>query len=382
MTAFVDAIGHVVLPNVPPAVRLAPERRDTRPFAWAGAATKSQDVAPAIVRSDFLMSTLEARGALPAAGCAKLRAVAGYKDLGWTMYTRSDRLGPVSPSLPARAGEIIILCHGWLATREIWQTLAIALARDNADALVLVPDVSGFGDSQWDQPTREQLSPFGLSRLLKAWLELVGLRSHPGVLVGHSASGMGILAPDAHDIGDKLVRLTLNPALPEHAPAARRGWWLAAKTFELTARWRWLHRFVAWLFERPGKVVPGASIEQRREHRAQFERTPPLFQAGLLRALVKVKLPPDALAGVEVVYGAHDPLLPRDCAERAIGLLGGSRDRAHLLASGGHVPQLWTPGDPEGAQRNLNELVAIISHVLLSAVDAVATSTLALSRTV
>jgi hypothetical protein len=92
-------------------------------------------------------------------------------------------------------------------------------------------------------------------------------------------------------------------------------------------------------------------------------------------------LPKNALKGVELIYGARDPVLPRAAAERAVAELGGSRDHAHLMASGGHNPHIKVTSDPEGSQRNQAELVQIIGAVLLSAVDASGSSTLALSQT-
>jgi serine/threonine protein kinase len=382
MDAFVAAIGDVVLLNVPPAVRLAPERRSTGPFAWAGAAARSVEVAPAIMRADFKLSMLEAAGTLPAAAVAKFRAATGYTELAWSLYARSDRLGPLSPSLPARTSEIIVLCHGWMASREVWHNLAVALSRDNADVMVLVPDVNGFGDSRLDAPTPEQLAPPSLSRMLMAWLGLIGLGDLPGVVVGHSMSGLGMITADRATMGDRLARIALTPAIFPLAPKVRFAWRVIALLIGWSARLGWLRRLLGWLMVQPNEVTPGLSREQRAAAGREFKRANPRQLAQIANGMIDAQLAPDSLHGVELVYGSRDPVLPRPVAERAVEVLGGSRDRAHLMASGGHVPHMWIDGDPEGSQRNLNELVAIIGAVLLSASEAVATSTLAITRTI
>ncbi|MGZ3407938.1 MAG: serine/threonine-protein kinase, partial [Polyangia bacterium] len=150
MDDFVARLRAVELPDVAPAVRLAPERRALAPYAWAGSAHRVDEPAPAIGRADFRLSDLETRGLLPTDACAKFRAETGYADFGWTLYARTDRLGPIGASTLARVSELVVLLHGWACTRVVWHDLALAICRDNADAIVLVPDVNGFGESRMD----------------------------------------------------------------------------------------------------------------------------------------------------------------------------------------------------------------------------------------
>ncbi|MCA1663087.1 MAG: hypothetical protein LC659_02230, partial [Myxococcales bacterium] len=136
------------------------ERRQLSPFGWAGNARRVDEPAPAIGRADFRLSDLETRALLPDDACAKF--------------------GPIGASAAARASELIVLLHGWACTRTVWHELALAICRDNADALVLVPDVNGFGESRLDAATVEQLRPKALGSAILYWLSLMGLRDLPG----------------------------------------------------------------------------------------------------------------------------------------------------------------------------------------------------------
>src|SRR4051794_26096305 len=142
MDDFVSHLQEVALHDVPPAVRLAPERRLLQPYAWAASAHRVDEPAPAIARADYRLSELASRSLLPAEACARFSAETGYADFGWSLYARTDRLGPIDPSTLSRAAELVVLLHGWACTRIVWHDLALAICCDNADAVVLVPDVN------------------------------------------------------------------------------------------------------------------------------------------------------------------------------------------------------------------------------------------------
>jgi serine/threonine protein kinase len=378
MAAFVAALRAVPLDDVPPAVRMAPERRVVTPFAWAGNAHRVEEPAPAIGRADFRLSQLEAAGLLPAAACADFRARTGYADFGWALYARTDRLGPMGPSVLARAGELVVFLHGWLWTREIWHDLALAVCRDNADAVVLVPDINGSGESSFAPTvTRAQLRPDALGHAVLDWLSLVGLRELPGVLVAHSMSSLALLMVDQAAFGRRLTRITITPAVMELVPFQR---WLArfvALLLALAARSRLMHWLCGWITALPSSG-PGLSREQLLTMKRELLRVPPAILSKIARGIADARLPAGALRGVEVVFGDRDPTHPHRVRDVAIARFDGSHDRMHRMASGGHYPHIASHEHPEWSARNQDELVRIIGSVLLSSVEGAVDSTLAL----
>jgi pimeloyl-ACP methyl ester carboxylesterase len=381
MDAFVAELEAVALRDVPPVVRVAAEKRSTQPFAWLAHPTATSAAAPAMVRAVYSLSSLQAAGAISAAAAERFRAETGHADFAWTLWARSDRLGPLGPSLAARAGELVVLLHGFLGTRAVWDDLAPPLCRDNADAVVLAPDVNGFGGSPFSSPDAAHVSAQSLGLATTAWLRLVGLDGLPGVVVGHSMAGLGVLAAGPQAFGPKIQRVALTPAIFQITPLNRFAWRLNTALCRLAMRWRWVFLLLAWMISKPNAATKPLSKEQLLGFRREFERVSLAMLARFNDVMVNLVLPDDALAGVELIYGAKDPVLPKKYGEKAVARLGGSRDHAHLMASGGHNPHMISTGDPVGSQRNQSELTQIIGAVLLSAVDAAGSSTLALSQT-
>ncbi len=377
MDELVAQLQSIELPDVAPAVRLAPERRVLAPFAWASRAHRVDEPAPAIGRADFRLSELEAHGQLAADACAKFRAETGYADLGWALYARTDRLGPLGASTLARASELVVLLHGWGCTRAVWHDLALAICRDNADAIVLVPDVSGFGESPMPSPTAKQLEPKALGSATLYWLSLIGVRDLPGALVGHSMSGLNLTMLAPAQLGDRLARIAVTPAFMEVVPWQRFVMRMGSLLLALGARSglaRWL---VGRLLSLQAFNAPGVSREDRLMMMRNVVAAPMRVLSMLARAILTARLPPTALRGIELVFGQQDPLQPTAAQQRLVTLFGGDRDRVHLMGSGGHFPHLKFADHPEWSARNQDELVRIIGAVLLSATEGAVVSTLA-----
>ncbi len=379
MDDLVAARQAIELPDVPPAVRLASERRIVQPYAWAAAAHRVDEPAPAIGRADFRLSDLEARALLPADACAKFRAETGYADFGWAVDARTDRLGPMSASTLARAAELVVLLHGWGCTRAVWHDLALALCRDNADAVVLVPDVSGFGESRMPSPTPKQLEPKALGSATLYWLSLLGLRDLPGALVGHSMSGLNLAMLSPQQVGDRLARVAITPAFMEVVPRQRFVMRLGAMLLAVAGRSRLARWLVARLLSLQAFSAPGVSRQDRLMMMRNVVGAPLRILSVLATAIVTARLPPKALRGVELVFGAQDPLQPARAQQKVVALFGGDRDRVHLMGSGGHFPHLPFVDHPEWSARNQDELVRIIGAVLLSSTEGAVASTLAVS---
>jgi pimeloyl-ACP methyl ester carboxylesterase len=363
--ALLQRLASVPLPEVEAAVRLAPERRPVAPLLWSGAPSRVAQVGPAIARADYRLSEIEAAFAMPAEGARKFRESTGYAELGWSIYGRTDRLGPLGPFALARAGEIVVLLHGWLCTRELWHDMAMALVRDQPDALVLVPDLAGCGESRFGEVTDEQLQPRALGAMVMRWLGLLGLRELPGVLCGHSMAGLAILTIDPALLGDRLARVTLTPALMELVPLQRAIGLSAARLVELSVRLPRLRRAIDALVGNP-LTAPGLGHDIRHTMKREFARATPHVVATLARAVCNLRMGPRALEGVEVVLGERDPTLPRRVDAAMLARFGCSPDRFHMMASGGHLPHLSDVNHPEWTARNQDELVRIIASVLLS----------------
>src|SRR5262249_39065073 len=101
-------------------------------------------------------------------------------------------------------------------SRESWSPVAPSVARDNAQALVIAVDHSGFGDARFAEatPRPEHASPRGVCNLLMAWLELLGVRDLPTVLVGHSFGGASLLTVRDDELGERISRLAITPVFP------------------------------------------------------------------------------------------------------------------------------------------------------------------------
>ena len=375
---FVARLAAVPLPDVPPAVRMAPEKRVLSPFAWAAGAHAVDEPAPAIGRAQFRLSDLMVQLHINHDATAQFRAATGYDEFGWSLYARTDRLGPIGASTLARASELVVLLHGWAGTRAVWHDLALAVCRDNADALVLVPDVHGFGESRFGAPTSAQLEPEPLGRAVLSWLSLIGLRDLPGVLVGHSMSGLAIVALDPAELGARLQRIALTPALMEVVPLQRTLARVGAALLALGARNRFFRRVCGWISGSPLFAPPGLPPEELAAMTRAVMAAPMATLAVMLRHVIGARMRPTALRGVEIVFGDRDPTHPRSAQDRALRLLGGDLDRVHRMGSGGHHPHLPVLDHPEWSARNQDELVRIIGSVLLSSTEGAVASTLAI----
>jgi hypothetical protein len=376
---FVAALAAIELHDVAPAVRLAPERRELAPFAWANNPNRRDEPAPAIGRADYRLSELEAAGLLPAAACAQFRALTGHADFGWALYARTDRLGPVGPSTLARAGELVVFLHGWLWTREVWRDLAVAVCRDNAEAVVLVPDVHGFGESQFGPappgPSDAQVSPAGLGRAAVAWVQLVGLAGLPGVLVGHSMSALALLTVEPTALGGRMARIAITPALLELVRSQRWIGYFGAWLLRRAVRSPLIRRLCGWIASRPS-LAPDLDRAHREAMRRGLLLAAPAVLSAMILGMVRFRAGPKALAGVEVVVGRHDPTHPPRLHSVALARFGGDPDRLHRMAAGAHYPHLPLERHPEWTARNQDELVHIINQTLVAATSAAA-STLA-----
>ncbi|RMH40013.1 MAG: hypothetical protein D6689_15060 [Deltaproteobacteria bacterium] len=371
LAEFTAKLADIDLSAFAPPQRLARDVRIAAPFAWAARTVGSDRPAPDIARVDYRLSVLDAAGELPADRVAAFRARSGYADFGWTAYGRPGRLGALDrPHAYARASELYVLLHGWAGTRAVWETTAQALCRDNAEAIVLVPDVAGFGETRYAtrKPDPEFVGPRGIVLGVLAWLDLLGLGEIPTVLVGHSMLATGLMAIRDDELGPLRSRVAVTPVFPfcdkVQRRRIRRGEWLIRTLAWFPPLYRYVARKEA--FEADcGQDVP---VRYREDTYHNFVAVGPSILRRTLAALGRTEFARgDQLRRCEVVIGARDPWCPEDVARTALEALEFPAGRYHLMAAGGHLPQIESESHPEWTARNQDDLVRIISNVVVEA---------------
>jgi serine/threonine-protein kinase len=207
VVAFADALRAIDLGALAPAVPLAREVRDAAPFGWCRGARRTSAVGHDIMRADYLVSELP--------GGRALLDRFGYAEIGFAIFGRAARLGPITePAAFARASEVIFLHHGVCGTREVWRHVAAACCRANGQAIVVAPDCFGFGETEFADPrgpTEEQMRPETQPRLALAILALLGCERVTTVLVGHCAGATALLAASESSLPPNVHRVAITP---------------------------------------------------------------------------------------------------------------------------------------------------------------------------
>jgi alpha-beta hydrolase superfamily lysophospholipase len=367
---FATALRGLDVTHAPAPQRLLPEIRLKKPYAWVGHHEACVELAPSISRADYKLSTLEAAGVISAAAARALRDRTGLADFGWAVVGRTDRLGVLTdPGAYARAGELVILVHGGMSTRESWMEVAAHVAQGNGQTLVFVPDLSGYGVTRFERrfPSRKQIGPHGTVDAILAWIELVGVRDLPLVLVGHSLGGLALLTAKDDTLGARAWRVAVGPVLPTLDWRQRIGLRLLVTMLPFA----WIPGFkrlmgnAAFLWSRPARAY---TIEERKRMVDAFMTLPILT---LVRGAAEyARAEPAAREQLErcaVVLSEADPVAPIERMQRALAKLEFPAHQIHRLVSQGHMPHGHTTSHPEWTQRNIIELVAIIDHSLVAA---------------
>jgi pimeloyl-ACP methyl ester carboxylesterase len=343
--------------------RLLPEQRERAPFAWAAAPLGGGEVAAEIERRDFRLSAL----AVDPASVDEFRRASGFGEMGWSVYGRTSWLGPIGdPAAFARATEVVVLLHGMFGTRAIWDETAQQICRDNGHTLVLVPDLHGCGETRYAQawPDAHKIAPPAQIAAVQKWIELLGIRELPVVLIGHSMSGAAVLSASDDQLSPNVYRVALAPVFPAVFPAQRWGMvivsWLITLLGWSTLMYRWMARKGAY----SRQAAAYTEIERQRAYRTALECTPGSVSR-LARELAKtVPAPRERLERALVILIEDDPLLPERYAQAALRGLGLPEDRVFRLISGGHSPYIESEAHPEWRARNVREIVGLIESVL------------------
>jgi hypothetical protein len=374
---FADALGAIELGDAAPAWRLAPEARSTRPFGWLAGAHRVTRVAADIERADYRLRDLVARGLLPRDAIEAFLRDRGYGDLGFSVWASTARLGPLTdPKLMARAAELAFLLHGWTGTREVWRLVAAAVCRDNAQVVVITPDLHGFGESQFaGVPTKAQVEVGALAHTVEALRHLLGLAEIPVALVGHSMAATSLLAIDDADIGPHVSRVVINPVLVSHDARLRRRLRILAT---MTAAGGWIpsvrRKIVRWV----GHNDPNLSVltEEARESfiRESLRMPGPVF-AKLLSAFRSSPPKIGRQRRLAILACLDDDWIDEHALDRAAADIGLESVQIHRAASGGHNPHVELADHPEWTARNIDQIVRVIDSMLITAREMTVVST-------
>jgi alpha-beta hydrolase superfamily lysophospholipase len=375
MAAFGDALAALDLGGAAATVRTAELRRAPDPYPWSAAPRGREALGPALVRGDYRLRELAACGRLEPARVERFLDGAGLAELGFSIYASTPRLGDLDdPDLLARVTEVIVLCHGSFCSRRWWRLVAPGLCRDHALALVLVPDLHGFGDSAFaGTPTPEQASLRGMADQVLGLTRLLGLAELPTVLVGHSMGAMSLLTLDDGELAPHVARVLINPLLVDQDPRLRRAlrtsrWLTRALSISGT-----MHRAVLRGLCRRGPSQQLTAEDQDEMFRLGCAVTPAVI-ARLLEAKRLVSYKRGRHRRVALLSGVDDPWV-RDRAfiDTAAADLGIDPAHVHLLASGGHSPHVPLAHHPEWTARNVDEISRVIQAMMLTAHEPEAT---------
>ncbi len=367
--AFAEALAGLDLEGTAVAVRKAPLRRTSDPYPWTAAPRHQERLGPDLVRGDYRVRDLASCGRLEPARAAGFLDGAGLAELGFSVYASSPRLGDLSdPDLLARVGEVIVLCHGSSCTRRAWRILAPGLCRDNALALVLVPDLHGFGETRFaGRPSRRQLSLRAMAESVLGLCRLLGLVNLPTVLVGHSMGAMALLTLDDSDVDPQVARVLVNPMYIEHDPKSRRilrGMAVAGRT---VGRIPWLRRPLVEYLCRTGPAAQ-LTVEDQEEMIVLNLGIEPEVSVGVIEALASVTYKHGRQRRVAILSGIDDPWIrDRALLDTATAQIGIDPAHVHLLASGGHSPHIPMAAHPEWTARNVDEITRIVQAMMLTA---------------
>jgi pimeloyl-ACP methyl ester carboxylesterase len=375
MAAFGAALAEVELEQLSAPRRRAAAVRDAHAFGWLAGAHTTEQVGPDLERADFRLRDLAAKGFVDAAAVDELLDRAGIGELGFAAWGATHRLGALTaPSALAAASDVVILLHGWGHTREVWSLIARTLCRDNARAIVLAPDLHGFGEAAFTRtPRPEQAGTAAMMRVVDDWRRLLGLATIPTALVGHSMTGLAVLGLGDAAAGVHVTRIAINPTLVSYDPALRRTLRMQALFVNTLGRIGPLRRAVIRAMEKKAIEVERVTPEAARFVADQTIQLPPGTTAAMMRALASTPVRPARQQRLAVVACNDDPWIRESALARMLDEAGVEEANLHRLPSGGHHPHVEKVDHPEWNARNAADLVRIIDAMLVTAGEAEST---------
>jgi len=249
--------------------------------------------------------------------------------------------------------------------RESWSAVAPSVARDNAQALIIAVDHSGFGDSRFASrtPSPEHASPRGVVMMLMEWLALLGVRDLPTVLVGHSFGGASLLTVRDDELGERVSRLAITPVFPAFDKRYRTLLKATANILPTLAAIALLRKLLAKMFSSSARDY---TKREKKLMATEFERAIPTVIAAVARGYSQsAPAVGDQLQRCLVAIGDMDPVAPAKILEPALDAMGFPRTHVRrLVATGGHMPHAEQDDHPEWTLRNVADLTACIGAML------------------
>lgn len=369
MMAFDNALAGVDVSAYPTPIQLAPLLRPRQQYRFWTKPLRTVMVSPEIVRADYRLRDLMAMELVPRGMAEAFFSVTGYADLGFSLYASTARLGAITdPDCLARATDLVVLIHGWGVTRQTWEHVAPAVCRDNAQAVVLVPDFWGFGEtSHNDIPKSEQLSLGAACDAWRRWIALLGFEALPKVLVGHSLSATSLLLANDDVMGAMTSRIAISPVLPPYSEEYRKRMRYGIYVIGTIGRVPRAHR---WLLRRLAREAPSVQ-ELREDVRESMAATalaahPDLFREMFHTILKTERFNASAQRRLMLLLGKNDPLIAEQALADALVDLALSPAQIVHLATGGHYPHLESAEHPEWTARNVAEIVHLVGQMLLA----------------
>ncbi len=349
------------------AIRPPRQRRDQAPFGWVAHASGQHHIGDKISRVSFRLSAMETHGAFDKAAVHCFKKNSGYSDIGWDVYGHEARLGPISePIAIARASDIIVLLHGLWTDRDIWKEMATGIVRDNGTAIVLVPDLAGFGQSRLNEEGAAlACSPRGIALAVREWLNLLGFQATPTVIVGHSYSATALLCARDAELGASAHRICISPVLMFDDRKQQRAAFLMGLAGYLSTLLpnEWRRAIGVFMFSRD-KVLAKISEQARIKMASSAFKLGGRRIAQLFWSIRRAQAAPASeLVHCTVVTTPDDPLVSVQDAIRSIAACGIPYSQHFKLAYGGHFPQLMDEERPEWGARNVYELLSLIDSI-------------------
>lgn len=236
------------------------------------------------------------------------------------------------------AGDAIVLLHGFILTRDIWNAQADALSKTHR---VVLPDLRGMGRSTASH------GPYLMEALagdIAAALDALGIER--ASIVGHSLGGYVALA-FARMYVERVERLALVGArLGEDTPERARFREELADRIEATGSIE--PALDAFL---PQMLAPAASADLRARVAEIGSHNGPIGAAAMLRGMAMRTSSEDIASDIEVpvlvLAGAHDPFLPPP--EAAAEAQAFPKGRLVTCERSGHLPMLEEPEQTNAA---------------------------------
>lgn len=359
---FVAAASAIDLSAYPAPTVIAEELRRSDAFGWAKASSSVVEHSAQIAEARFSLVDVVARAGLDVDDVRAFQRVSGYADLGWSLFTRTDRLGaPTLPEALARARGLVVMLPGMMYSRRSWSHIARAVVRDRAQTAVLTAEFLGFQESRYQEtpPGNAYRTPKQQMSGILAWLELLGVRPIPTTIVGHSILTVPLLSMTDDELGPSTNRLAVTPIVA----FANRAWQFDTFGVSLLEKhsklleWAVRPMVAAKIKKAVGALDPRWQVDALANVKVYPCPTLGAFAPHWRRART---VSGEDMRRCKWLCGTEDPTVPLDAVARAQRETGFDQANLHWSINRGHYPHLPRADEPEASVRNVDQIVRLI----------------------